>query len=130
MPEPSLEFYKGWLQGFFDGEGGAYFSRYGARKSQVACDIRAANTDKVLIDFASKALTALGIEHKIYHARTPKPATSRNPEGVYITVKIQKRDATLKYIELVGFLSPRKIEACKVIVAWINRPDARKRRTV
>lgn len=117
----SDDFLRGWLQGFFDGEGGAYLSRYGKRQATV-CKIRVSNTEKALIDFASAALDRLRIGHRVYCAKN-----RGTKSGKYYSVVIHRQLEVRKFIEQIGLVTPRKIERTEAMLAWINRPPEQRK---
>ena len=115
----AMDWEKGWLRGFFDGEGGAYLSRYG-KKQYVTYSIGAFGTSKELLDYASKCLNNLQIRHKVYHTRN-----RGTKSGFIYQLRIAKRPAIIRFAELINFTESRKRQVLSDILEWINRPNRR-----
>jgi hypothetical protein len=107
----------GWLRGFFDGEGSAYFGQLRAGKRHPGYGLTISNTDDALIDTCAEYLKALGVAHT---EATPRPATERRKK---IRCLLIKRGAAVKaFAAIVGFTAPSKQRRLEMTVAWIDRP--------
>jgi hypothetical protein len=115
------DFMRGWLVGFFDGEGTIFHRGAGRGKKSVATHISATNTDKELIKTCSTYLNHFGI----YHIISPRKRL-QNPTWKPIeTIMIYRGEDVLKFHKHIGFISPNKVEKLLKAIDWINRPKTK-----
>lgn len=112
----NISFIRGWLSGFFDGDGSVGFYDRGDRPSTTKYLV-ATNTDKSIIKFAEKCLKKLDIGFNIYKCKKRK----RKWKPAYM-LYIARGDSIKKFGKLVGFRSKRKAKNLDELVEWINRP--------
>lgn len=116
VAQERVNFARGWLRGFFDGEGSAFFkthSRSGKRHTNRYLTV--GNTDIVLMHKCIEYLDLLGIEYTKF-SRT-KIAGRKD---FYVT-NIVRKESIVKFAELVGFNAPEKQTKLEIMVHWINR---------
>jgi len=114
--EHSLDFYTGWISGFFDGEGNASFRspknrKHGSFKYEVAMS----NTDLHLIEMCQNALNALGIGN-----RCSAPYKTQGHKPIY-RVNISKQADIRKFIALIPVFSPHKVAALQSMLQYFDR---------
>ena len=113
------EYARGWLRGFFDGEGGAYLSRYG-KKRHMTYSVGGFGTSKELMDKATEYLDLLDVPYKLYHTKN-----RGTKSGMVYQLKIQTKIGLARFADEIGFTETRKRDKMAAILAWINRPEAR-----
>ncbi len=120
-PSNSWFYARGWLRGFFDGEGSVRFRDYPNRRGYVdwCREIYAVNTDYVLIQKASTFLELLSVPFRINKTRMPYHKDS--PKFLF-KVRISTRVGVLAFHQEVGFTTAWKIERLQRLVVWLNRP--------
>jgi hypothetical protein len=111
----TLEFKRGWLRGFFDGEGTCSLST-GGLKRHMTYYLSIPNTDPYLIRFCRDAITELGIEswEKTYQRDGCLPCT---------IIRIGKRESILRFINEVGADSPDKQQRFTRLIEHFNRKE-------
>lgn len=119
----STDFKRGWLRGFFDGEGGAYWydnppevrtsRRRGTHHSHK---VEAANTDWTLIQNATDFLTDLGIGYRL---RVVQKASPKSLKPCW-RLEIQKGPDIIRFAELVGFTPGSKADTLSRIVHYVS----------
>jgi hypothetical protein len=101
---------RGWLCGFFDGEGTV--PRTNNRK------VSAAGESPLLIKIALRFLKDVGIQARTeIHHKNPKP-----PRPVAQKVVITGQDELKKFSELIGFREKRKQDTLLAILANYRKP--------
>lgn len=111
---------RGWLSGFFDGDGTTGQS-YRKRRPSKSKFLQATNTDRSIIDYCCKCLDVLDIDYTV--RKYPK---DRPRKDVY-HITINRADNILKWHKLVGFRCRYKSEQLQEIANWLNRPNAVRR---
>ena len=116
----STDYIRGWLRGFYDGEGSVRFAPYrnGQGYMQICWEIYAVNTDYDLIQKGVDFLTVLGIPFKINETKMPY----HDRKKVLYKIRIGTREGGLKFHELVGFTASWKAARLEGLVGWLRRP--------
>lgn len=110
----SPEFMAGWLRGFFDGEGSAFFKTVVSGKPHTSYYLTVGNTDLSLMNIAVEYLADLGIGYTQFHKRT-----GSKKEMYYL--HICRAEDIIKFRDLIGFNSATKQAKLEIIINWINR---------
>ena len=114
----SKQYMAGWLSGFFDGEGSAFFKTECGGKRHTTYCLSVGNTDLSLMHTAAEYLDRLGIGHTRFEHRV-KPG--RKP---FYVLHISKAIDILAFYRLVGFRAAEKQAKLEIIVAWVTRSRA------
>lgn len=108
------QFARGWLSGFFDGEGHIQFLRKEDGHHQTICRLYAGNTDPSLIKACGAALDLLSIDYRVYtYVKLP-------PRKPLTTIYISRHASLLRFAKLVGFSSDPKTKTLERVVEYIN----------
>ncbi len=122
METPSADYMRGWLRGFYDGEGWAV-NFHGTRKSGKyagkkthTCEVGVGNTDKFLMERCADFLDALGV--------TSRYMLSETRDGVpFHRIHICSGDGLRQFADQIGFYSKDKQARLEAALAWRWRPD-------
>lgn len=115
-----IEFKRGWLRGFFDGEGCAYFSRKPGTIKPCSYGVAASNTDAVLVSTCKDYLDSFGIRYSVYYREKQR----KNCKPLWV-VTINSTKSLKLFRSEIGFFSPKKIDALATILAWLERPGGK-----
>lgn len=117
-------FTRGWLSGFFDGEGHIQFLRKEDGHKQSICRLYVGNTDVTLIAACQKALDKLKIDYRVYlYSRKP-------PRKTMTTIYISRHLSLLRFAKLIGFSSASKTETMNHVIDYIKSRGPRYSRQV
>src|SRR5258708_7588496 len=109
----SSDYKRGWLRGFFDSEGGAYWYDFSPEQMEESKHkkyhrgkhhshkVEACNTEPIIIETAKTFLSDLGIK---YRTRLNEYNCNEGRKPVW-RIEIQKGPDIAKFAELVGFSS-------------------------
>lgn len=122
----STEFARGWLQGFFDGEGSATFRattfRVTDSKSKkqdvfgMRCQVDVCNTDYNLILICMSYLNLLGIGFR-WEVAGPREYRKKT----LYRIAVGRKTELLKFRDLIGFASHDKQERLERAIQWLTR---------
>ena len=105
MTMNNMEFYKGWISGFWDGEGSVSFYKTKQSPNSYNRALSVLNSEKNLIDKASQVLSTLGIKSRLYVLTNRKGSLGNKTLWV---LKISDAHSIRKFAEQIGFQSKEK----------------------
>lgn len=126
LESESSEFYKGFLRGLFDADG--HVEGYNESSSHKGLSIRLGQSNKDLLIVVQRMLLRLGINSKIYKARSAGQTSL--PDGKSVPALSETKDAwrlvisadsAIKYAEEIGFLHKSKAEKLSHALSWRKR---------
>lgn len=108
----SVEYSRGWLRAFFDGEGHA---------SRHTWSLTFANTEQSVTDDCVYHLRQFGITPRLY-------TTARKPPRKAIThTKVNRATDVTRFIREIGSSIPYKRKTMASMLRWFRRPNQRRR---
>lgn len=118
-----LETKRGWVAGFFDGEGCVLFCRKKGPKgnwTHMQYYLNASNTDRELVQAAHDFLGELGVKSKI---EGPYQVGAKRPSW---RVQVYGAANIVAFHESIPLLCPPKIEKLAQVIAYIKRDGPRR----
>jgi hypothetical protein len=109
------EFRRGWLGGFFDGEGTCVFVKKCGEKLHATYWLNIPNTDPALIEFSKRIMDELGIK---YWTCIIDPGGNRK---LCTCIRICRKDSIRKFKSMMPIYSPSKLAKFAELEQHFNR---------
>jgi ribonucleotide reductase alpha subunit len=123
LESESSEFYRGFLRGLFDADG--HVEGYNESDSYKGLSIRLGQSNRELLLVVQRMLLRLGINSKIYKAKSAGQSWLPDGKGGYAFYKTKESwrlvvsaDSAIRYAEEIGFLHKSKAEKLSHALSW------------